>query len=70
MSDAYKYGFLYPKAGAQIAKTVLSPTTHIRNFLSSSAFSLANGTLFTDPRLIARAMKEASKNSSIWIKIT
>ena len=32
LSDAYKYVFLYPKAGAQIAKTVLSPTTHIRNF--------------------------------------
>ena len=36
-SDAYKYLFLYPKAGAQVAKTVLSPTTHIRNFLSASA---------------------------------
>ena len=32
VADAYKYIFLYPKAGAQIAKTVLSPTTHIRNF--------------------------------------
>jgi hypothetical protein len=61
MSDAYKYIFLYPKAGAQIAKTVLSPTTHARNFLSSSAFSLANGTLFADPRLVGRAVKDASK---------
>jgi hypothetical protein len=68
MSDAYKYGFLYPKAGAQIANTVLSPTTHIKNFLSSSAFSLANGTLFTDPRLIARAMKEASKTVQFGLR--
>ena len=61
LSDAYKYIFLYPKAGAELTKTVLSPTTHVRNFLSSSAFSLANGTLFADPRLVARAMKDASK---------
>ena len=39
LSDAYKYIFLYPKAGAQIAKTVLSPTTHARNFLSSVSTS-------------------------------
>jgi len=68
MSDAYKYIFLYPKAGAQIAKTVLSPTTHIRNFLSSSGFSLANGTLFADPRLIARAMKDASKVLQVGLR--
>ena len=68
MSDAYKYVFLYPKAGAQIAKTVLSPTTHVRNFLSASAFSLANGTLFADPRLIAKAMKDASKVLQIGLR--
>jgi hypothetical protein len=61
VSDAYKYIFLYPKAGAELAKTVLSPTTHVRNFLSSTAFSLSNGTLFADPRLIAKAMRDASK---------
>jgi hypothetical protein len=68
LSDAYKYIFLYPKAGAQISKTVLSPTTHIRNFLSSSAFSLANGTLFSDPRLTARAMKDASRVLQIGLR--
>jgi hypothetical protein len=68
MSDAYKYIFLYPKAGAQIAKTVLSPTTHIRNFLSASAFSLVNGTLFADPRLIGRAMKDASKVLQVGLR--
>ena len=34
----------------------------LRNFLSSSAFSLANGVLFfTNPRVFARALKD-----SIW----
>ena len=59
VGDAYKYVFLYPKAGAQIAKTVLSPTTHIRNFLSASAFSVANGTLFTNPALVKKAIGKA-----------
>jgi hypothetical protein len=36
---------LTPKAGAQYAKTILSIPTHIRNFLSSAAFSLANGSV-------------------------
>ena len=67
-TDAYKYLFLYPKAGAQIAKTVLSPTTHIRNFLSASGFSLANGTLYTDPRLVATAMKEAFKTVQLGLR--
>ena len=68
MSDAYKYLFLYPKAGAQIAKTVLSPTTHIRNFLSASSFSVANGTLFADPRLVAQAMKAAVKSVQFGLR--
>ena len=58
---AYRYGLLTPKAGAQFAKTVLSIPTHIRNFLSSAAFSLANGTILTSPRLMAQAMNEARK---------
>ena len=48
---------LTPKAGA--IKTILSVPTHIRNFLSSSAFSLANGVVFSDPRVFARAMSNA-----------
>jgi len=58
-SWAWRNLLLTPKAGAQYAKTILSVPTHIRNFLSSSAFSLANGTMFTDPRTFARAAKEA-----------
>ena len=58
-SAAWRYGVLTPKAGAQYAKTILSIPTHIRNFLSSSAFSLANGTVLSDPRVFARAMQNA-----------
>ena len=58
-SAAWRYGVLTPKAGAQYAKTILSVPTHIRNFLSSSAFSLANGAVLSNPRVFARAMKEA-----------
>src|SRR6056300_715006 len=58
-SWAWRNLLLTPKAGAQYAKTILSVPTHIRNFLSSSAFSLANGTMFTDPKTFARAAKEA-----------
>ena len=58
-SWAWRNLLLTPKAGAQYAKTILSIPTHIRNFLSSSAFSLANGVLFTDPRVFSRAMKNA-----------
>jgi hypothetical protein len=68
MTDGYKYLFLYPKAGAQIAKTVLSPTTHIRNFLSASAFSLANGTLFMNPVIVAKAFKEAAKTVQFGVR--
>jgi len=58
-SWAWRNLLLTPKAGAQYAKTILSVPTHIRNFLSSGAFSLGNGVIFSDPRLFARAAKEA-----------
>jgi len=58
-SWAWRNLLLTPKAGAQYAKTILSVPTHIRNFLSSSAFSFANGTMFTDPRVFKRAMDNA-----------
>ena len=59
-SAAWRYGILTPKAGAQYAKTILSIPTHIRNFLSSAAFSLANGVLF----LIQEFFK--GNERSIW----
>ena len=66
--NAYKYIFLYPKAGAQVAKTVLSPTTHVRNFLSASAFSVANGTLFTNPALVLKAINKARKSVQLGVR--
>jgi len=40
---SYRYMILAPKAVSQIAKTILSPVTHVRNFISASAFAAANG---------------------------
>ena len=42
----YKTMVLAPKAGSQIAKTILSPLTHVRNALSAGAFVAANGAFF------------------------
>ncbi len=42
----YKYTILAPKAASQIAKTILSPITHVRNFISAGAFVGANGAAF------------------------
>jgi hypothetical protein len=36
-------GLMTLKAGAQIAKTILSPVTQVRNFTTASVFPLANG---------------------------
>jgi len=55
-SWAWRNLLLTPKAGAQYAKTILSIPTHIRNFLSSSAFALANGTVGPG---FGRAMNQA-----------
>ena len=41
----YEGLLLYPKATSQIAKTILSPVTHLRNFVSAGAFAAANGIL-------------------------
>jgi len=39
----YQNAILYPKATAQMAKTILAPFTHARNFISAAAFAGANG---------------------------
>ena len=36
---------LYPKGMSQMAKTILAPFTHVRNFISAAAFAGANGIL-------------------------
>ena len=50
----YENLILYPKATSQLAKTVLSPVTHVRNFISAGAFATANG-IIPNPS----AMREA-----------
>ena len=46
IGTAYKMAILLPKAGSQVAKTILSPVTHMRNFISAGAFAGANGVFF------------------------
>ena len=56
MVDLYESLVLYPKATSQIAKTILSPVTHLRNFVSAGAFAAANGILpAADPAAIKQA---------------
>ena len=52
----YENLFLYPKATSQIAKTILSPVTHLRNFISAGAFAAANGII---PAVDLAAVKSA-----------
>jgi hypothetical protein len=42
-TQLYQNLILYPKATAQMAKTILAPFTHARNFISAAAFAGANG---------------------------
>jgi len=43
LGQLYHSLILYPKGLSQIAKTILSPVTHMRNFVSAGAFAAANG---------------------------
>ena len=52
----YESLVLYPKATSQIAKTILSPITHMRNFVSAGAFAAANGII---PAADVKAIKMA-----------
>ena len=55
-SQLYQNFVLYPKATSQMAKTILAPFTHARNFLSASMFSVANGILpFGDKEAVRQA---------------
>jgi len=52
----YQNFILYPKATSQMAKTILSPFTHGRNFISAGAFAMANGMIpFADREAVKRA---------------
>jgi len=56
VGQLYHSLLLYPKATSQIAKTILSPVTHMRNFISAGAFAAANGIVpFADKEAIRMA---------------
>jgi hypothetical protein len=58
----YKYAILAPKALSQVAKTVLSPVTHARNFITASVFAGANGAIFPslgDIKVLSSKVSEA-----------
>ena len=61
LQQLYDSFVLYPKATSQMAKTILSPVTHIRNFVSAGAFASSNGLFLQAPDEIAAAMKDAYK---------
>ena len=56
LAQMYESLVLYPKATSQIAKTILSPITHMRNFVSAGAFAAANGII---PAADIGAIKQA-----------
>ena len=62
----YKNAILYPKAGAQLAKTVLGPVTHARNFLSAMAFAGANGVLLNNEFGALKKSMELFYGSCVW----
>jgi len=58
----YRNLLLAPKGLAQVAKTILSPVTHFRNFFSATGFSAANGVMVdmvTNPGQTAKAFADA-----------
>ena len=65
LQQLYDSFILYPKATSQMAKTILSPITHARNFISAGAFASSNGLFLQRPDDIAVAMKDAFKHLQI-----
>ena len=60
----YRNLVLLPKATSQMAKTILSPITHARNFVSAGAFAVANG-LLPGITITPRMAKTAWKNLQV-----
>jgi hypothetical protein len=61
LQQLYDSFVLYPKATSQMAKTILSPVTHVRNFISAGAFASSNGLFLQSAGDISAAMKDAYK---------
>ena len=64
MSWMYRNLLLAPKALSQLAKTVLSVPTHIRNFISAFGFAGANGNLF-EPKFYSSAFRKGLSVSGL-----
>jgi hypothetical protein len=63
MMRLYENFILYPKATSQMAKTIFSPVTHARNFISATAFAAANGIIpLRDPDAVKNAFRLAGAN--------
>ena len=58
VSWMYRNLLLFPKGVSQLSKTVFSVPTHLRNMISAFGFSGANGILFENPTLVAKAFRE------------
>ena len=76
-SQIYANTILFPKATSQMAKTVLAPFTHARNFLSAAAFAGANGLIpLKDTEAVKQAFRAlqapvygARKNNELYQKL-
>ena len=67
-SFLYRNLLLFPKATAQLAKTVLSIPTHLRNLISAGAFAAANGVLFEgflNPKLLGQSFRRGWQISGV-----
>ena len=64
----YRNLLMFPKGVSQMAKTIFSIPTHIRNFMSAGAFSAANGVIpfmLENPKTFARAFKRGIGESGL-----
>ena len=60
--------YYFQKATAQLAKTVLSIPTHLRNLISAGAFAAANGILFEgflNPKLLGQSFRRGWQISGV-----
>ena len=64
VSWMYRNLLLFPKGVSQLAKTVFSIPTHIRNFISAFGFAGANGNLF-EPKFYTDAFREGIEKSGL-----
>tara|TARA_R110000824_G_scaffold383952_1_gene577711 strand:+ start:992 stop:5134 length:4143 start_codon:yes stop_codon:yes gene_type:complete len=67
----YRNLLLFPKGVSQMAKTIFSIPTHLRNFFSAGAFTAANGILFeglSNPKLLKEAFQQGLDVSGLLSK--